>query len=302
MEEPVRHGGVGGKQRGRRTRVVSRRREVHAQRGSADRKLHGPARRRRGPRGDVRRHHGQGGGADVEAERAEDLQQQAEERGVGGVGEDDHGLLLAAAGEALVLALAVEDEAVEEGAARGGRVRDAEGEEGVVDGGAVARQVVGHGVREGGEGDEARMTQKARAHRASAAGSGGAAASSSATPRSETDGIRFIPTAFGAAREKLGIRRAVAPAELGLGIEVGLGGRTPRRAGRGRQRGAAAGGAEGVRGRGRGRIGRAVQCFLGGGLVGGRRLAGALPCLPVAVGGCGRRAGLDQRVRQPPGG
>jgi hypothetical protein len=68
------------------------------------------------------------------------------------VGEDDYGLLLAAAGEALVLALAVEDEAVEEGAAWGGRVRDAEGEERVVDGGAVARKVVRHGVREGREG------------------------------------------------------------------------------------------------------------------------------------------------------
>jgi hypothetical protein len=58
------------------------------------------------------------------------------------MGEDDYILLLAAAGEALVLALAVEDEAVEEGATWGGRVGDAEGEERVVDGGAVAREVV----------------------------------------------------------------------------------------------------------------------------------------------------------------
>lgn len=99
--------------------------------------------------------------ADVEAERAEDLQQQPEQGRVGRVGEYDDRLLLAAAGEALVLALAVEDEAVEEAAAGGPggsgrrRVRDAEGEERVVDGGAMAREVVGHGVGEGGEGDEA---------------------------------------------------------------------------------------------------------------------------------------------------
>ncbi|WVZ83624.1 hypothetical protein U9M48_030752 [Paspalum notatum var. saurae] len=56
--------------------------------------------------GNVRRHHGQDGGAEVKAERAEELQQRAEERGVGGMGEDDNGLLLAAVGEALVLAMA----------------------------------------------------------------------------------------------------------------------------------------------------------------------------------------------------
>lgn len=106
--------------------------------------------------------------ADVEAERAEDLQQQPEQGRVGRVGEYDDRLLLAAAGEALVLALAVEDEAVEEAAAGGPggsgrrRVRDAEGEERVVDGGAMAREVVGHGVGEGGEGDEAVEVQVER--------------------------------------------------------------------------------------------------------------------------------------------
>jgi hypothetical protein len=55
--------------------------------------------------------------------------------------------LVAATGEVLILALAVEDEALEEGAARGRWVRDAEGEERVVDGGVVAREVVGHGVQ-----------------------------------------------------------------------------------------------------------------------------------------------------------
>jgi hypothetical protein len=123
---------------------------VHAQRGTVNWKLHWVTWRR--PHSNVRRHHGQCGRAKVKAERAEDLQQQAEERGVGGVGEDDYGLLLAIAGESLILALAVEDEAVEEGAAWGGRVGDAEGEERVVDGGAVAREVVRHGVREGREG------------------------------------------------------------------------------------------------------------------------------------------------------
>lgn len=270
MEESIGHRGVGGQQRRRRTRVVSRRWKVHAQRGTANWKLHWAPWRRRGPRGDVRRHHSQRGGADVEAERAEDLQQQAEERGVGGVGEDEYGLLLAAAGEALVLALAVEDEAVEESAAGGGRVGDAKGEERVVDGGAVAREVVGHGVREGGEGDEAveaaarrrqRVGRVAGLHQLPALqvepddgegphpprqrhGIGGRRRRRGVLvrPASQRDGRDPVhPRGLWGREKKLGIWRAAAPAELGLDSGGGRRG--------GRQRGGAGGGAGGVKGR-----------------------------------------------------
>jgi hypothetical protein len=71
------HRGVGEQQRRRWARIVSRRREVHSQRDTANWKLHWVPWRRRRPHGNVRRHHGQCGRADVKAERAEDLQQQA---------------------------------------------------------------------------------------------------------------------------------------------------------------------------------------------------------------------------------
>lgn len=89
--------------------------------------------------------------AEVEAEGAEDLEEGAEDGGEGVGGEDDDGALIAAAGEAVVVALAVEDVGVGEG---GGGDGESEGEDGVLDGGAVGGLEVVHGVGEGGEGDE----------------------------------------------------------------------------------------------------------------------------------------------------
>lgn len=94
--------------------------------------------------------------ADVEAERAEDLEERAEDRSVGRVREDDDRLLLASARKPLVLALTVEDVTVNEAIADVGG-REAEGEDGVVDGGAVAGMVAGHGVGEGREGNDELM-------------------------------------------------------------------------------------------------------------------------------------------------
>lgn len=129
-----------------------RRGEVGFERGGGDGEIHGGSGGGVGPRGDVRGDEIEGGSvAEVEAEGAEDAEEGAEDGGEGGVGEDDDGALLAATWQAVVLALAVEDIAVDESGGGG----EAEGEDGVVDGGAGrVRVVVVHGVGEGGEGDE----------------------------------------------------------------------------------------------------------------------------------------------------
>lgn len=160
MKEAVGDGWVGGREGG--GGVIEGRGKVHAKGGAADREVHGGARSGGRPGGDVGGDQAEGGGADVEAEGSEDLEERPEDGGVWGAGEDDDRLLLATAREALVLPPAIEDVSVDKVAAVGGGGREAEGEDAVVNGGggggAVGgvgvEVVVGHGVGEGGEGDE----------------------------------------------------------------------------------------------------------------------------------------------------
>jgi hypothetical protein len=128
-----------------------------------------------------------------------------------------------------------------------------------------------------------RMTQKARTHRDSAAGSGGgdaAAASSFAPPpRSETDGIRFIPAALGGS-EKIGDSESRGHGRIGVGLE----GRTPRRSSA-RRRG---------RGRERLRPDRAVVMSAGranGSVFSRWRLGGRALAAGTVVRACSRRGG-----------
>ena len=108
-----------------------------------------------------------------------------------------------------------------------------------------------------------RMRQKARAHRASAAGSGAVASASAASPRSETDGIRFIPAAaVGDATIWVFGRRPCGDwkrtAELGLldsGGDAAVGGGADRRR-RPRRKEWRGGGT------GRGQIGRGVLAVI----------------------------------------